>query len=403
MCDKGCGAWLGSLGLEPTPEMYVDHLVQVFREIWQVLRDDGTVWLNLGDTYAGGGNNAGNTRSIAHTKTATNRGNRYVKKPVPEGMKGGDLVGIPWMVAFALRADGWYLRRDIIWWKRNGLPESARTRPSGAHEYFFLLTKTRKPFYDNEAVKVPAVTEGYTRQLRSVWDFPTQSFKGTHYATFNPRLIEPCVLAGTSEKGCCPECGAPWIRVVTKQNARLTDRQNNNAFKHDAATSHGEGATTLRVSADSTTVGWQPGCEHTEEYGGKSREQDPHANSRRIVARAKEARDAGGHHDNPFLPTETVGWEQGCAHPLEPVPCTVLDPFGGAGTTLLTALALRRNAITTELSPKYAAMIRSRVTEREYLKIRRKLSQHRENRAKEHCSTCSCYVPDEILATGEEL
>lgn len=152
-----CGAWRGCLGLEPTPELFVQHIVLVFREVWRVLRDDGTLWVNLGDSYNGSAK-GGNPTGSPFTKQGTNAGSDSVRarKTDAPGLKPKDLIGIPWSVAFALRADGWYLRRDIIWNKPNPMPESVRDRPTTAHEYLFLLSKSERYFYDADAIREPA-------------------------------------------------------------------------------------------------------------------------------------------------------------------------------------------------------------------------------------------------------
>lgn len=225
-CPK-CGAVRkdSQLGLEETPEEFVENLVKVFREVKRVLRDDGTVWLNLGDSYSSGG------RTTTTNQTLRGDKDYGVTRPKPsEGIKPKDLIGIPWRVAFALQADGWYLRQDIIWHKPNPMPESVRDRCTKAHEYIFLLSKSPKYYFDNEAIKEDASTvatkrnkmgEGYQadyakgkrfsdgervwgstkRNKRSVWTVTTKPFKGAHFATFPMDLIEPCVLAG------CPEGG----------------------------------------------------------------------------------------------------------------------------------------------------------------------------------------------------
>ena len=211
------------LGMEDTPEEFTENLVKVFREIKRVLRDDGTVWLNLGDSYnaARNGGHAGGSKQN-HKKYLQRSGANVV------GLKPKDLVGIPWRVAFALQADGWYLRQDIIWHKPNPMPESVRDRCTKAHEYIFLLSKNVKYYYDHEAIKEDAkypqgpnspqsIKKGKgefgmdtrgglskigalaKRNKRSVWTITTKPFKGAHFATFPKDLIEPCVLAG------CPE------------------------------------------------------------------------------------------------------------------------------------------------------------------------------------------------------
>lgn len=323
-CER-CGAWRGELGLEPTPELYISHLLLIFREARRVLRHDGTLWLNLGDSYwggkgASGGNNPQylkNRRSNTITREAQCIAEKGWIKPGDgrhSTIKPKDLIGIPWMAAFALRADGWYLRADIIWSKANPMPESVRDRPTRSHEYFFLLTKSKQYFYDADAIKEPCSSgqldklrmlnqtkrrsgkyaesnDSFTkasartnigrthtvgnpdgRNRRTVWNINTGSFHGAHFATFPQRLVEPCILAGTSEAGCCPACGSP--------------------YKRDALN------------------GWVPGC---------------HCN-------------AGA-----------------------PVPCTVLDIFNGAATTGIAAVKRGRNYIGIELKPDYVQLSVDRI------------------------------------------
>lgn len=220
----------GQLGLEPTPAEYVAKLVEVFREVRRVLRDDGTLWLNLGDSY-----NADGRKGRKHMGVGKNSGYSAWVNKTCEGTKPKDLIGIPWMVAFALREDGWYLRQDIIWHKPNVMPESVRDRCTKSHEYLFLLSKSDRYFFASEAIKEPSVdpkgsTARYksafggmkaeqmraeeakgagsrthpigmrefdgTRNRRSVWTVNTKPYRGAHFATFPPKLIEPCVLAG---------------------------------------------------------------------------------------------------------------------------------------------------------------------------------------------------------------
>jgi len=212
--DYGCD---GQIGLEPTPEAYVADLVEVFHEVKRVLRDDGTLWLNLGDTYASAW--ASGRRNVIGNGSRDNRINR-----MSDGLKEKDLVGIPWMVAFALRADGWYLRNDIIWNKPNPMPESVTDRCTKSHEYIFLLTKNERYYYDAEAIKEEGSTvwnssekmvgkvlatqngglkrpdkEQTGRNKRDVWTVATQPCTEAHFATFPPKLIEPMILAGSKE------------------------------------------------------------------------------------------------------------------------------------------------------------------------------------------------------------
>ena len=253
----------GQIGLEPTPDEYVSRMVAVFREVRRVLRDDGTCWVNLGDSYAS--TKIGNTNGTGKTtlglvggqgtfEAAKRAGeelhtaSKNIKRKTPRGLKPKDLIGIPWRVAFALQADGWYLRQDIIWAKSNPMPESVRDRCTKSHEYIFLLTKSARYFYDHGAVKEKSSTSKNktdkgryhlrstmkarnlvnfaaqeTRNRRSVWTVATRPYSGAHFAVFPPQLIEPCILAG------CPVGGTvldPFAGSGTTGAVALThDRQ----------------------------------------------------------------------------------------------------------------------------------------------------------------------------------
>lgn len=242
------------IGLEKTPEAYVANLVNVFREVRRVLRDDGTVWLNLGDSYSSGTNPSQTNATLGSRAMRT----QPMRAPANiEGIKPKDLIGIPWMVAFALRADGWYLRKDIIWNKPNPMPESIEDRPTTAHEYIFLLAKSRMYYYDADAIKEPAVNAGRTHKLtgskgpraqangnwriagnerpdappvtvgamrnkRDVWTVNAQPFSGAHFATYPEELIEPCILAGSPERGVVldPFIGSGTTAAVAARLAR---------------------------------------------------------------------------------------------------------------------------------------------------------------------------------------
>lgn len=227
----------GQIGLENTPEQFIVRLVDVFREVKRVLKDDGTLWINMGDSYAGGG--GGNYNKTGISKAGGQHVTNVRNKPswlTSCGLKSKDLIGIPWMLAFALRADGWYLRQDIIWHKPNPMPESVSDRCTKSHEYIFLLTKSPKYHFDADAIRTPLKTVTQKRVLsgrnceraniskdgaqgikvekigtrfapekgankRSVWKVATHSYKEAHFATYPPELILPCILAG------CPESG----------------------------------------------------------------------------------------------------------------------------------------------------------------------------------------------------
>lgn len=312
----------GQIGLEETPEAYVARMVEVFREVRRVLRDDGTLWLNLGDSYR----------------------------------NGKQLAGIPWMVAFALQSDGWCLRQDIIWHKPNPMPESVRDRCTKAHEYVFLMTKSERYFYDADAISEPSVTndprrpygspganaldprgsqgkgqsrkrgefggkttklpgrEAFrcfteTRNRRSVWRITTKAYKGSHFATMPPDLARVCIMAGTSDVGCCVQCQSPAERVTSRTKLK---RKRANAY-------------TKRVGA----AGTGNSC----------------------------ANDVAG------VSVETVGWSAGCeCHDLVAAPCTVLDPFAGSGTTLAVSLELGRSSVGCELNPEYVALAERRIS-----------------------------------------
>jgi DNA modification methylase len=347
--DYGNGA--NGIGLEGTPDEWCSALVGVFREVRRVLRPDGTCFVNIGDTYYTAPNGSLDTRSALtgshvgreqYRKARASR--RRDRAEVPEshnavaGLKPKDLIGLPWMLAFALRGDGWFLRSDIIWSKPNAMPESVTDRPTCAHEHVFLLAKSARYYYDAEAVKEPCtsgpsdvrkmvecldriggkhkaladpvnkantqtaigrrrgVGDPAGRSLRNVWTIGSEPYPEAHFATFPTRLVKPCVLAGTSERGVCPACGAPWRRVVQYDEASPVSRGTYDLGRPDGGVSP-------------CNTGWEPGCT--------------------------------------------------CGHG-ETVPATVLDPFGGSGTTALVALLLGRIAVLCELNPDYAEMARER-------------------------------------------
>lgn len=378
-CAK-CGAHRidDQIGLEPTPEEYVAKLVAVFREVWRVLRDDGIVALNLGDSYASGKgtcfNPGGGPKSYIQEKERFPLDRGSVKTLRQSGVKPKDLYGIPWRVAFALQADGWYLRSEVIWVKKAPMPESVTDRPTRSHEQVFLLTKRARYFWDAEAVKEPAqvwsgqvngfertglvsehvlpgqsaavhrsncngknafrgqgahldgkndpairegrdmtdIGRGPTRNMRDVLTLGPSSYSGTHFATYPAKLVEPFILAGTSAAGCCSECGAPWVRKTkktfepqpdVKTSSKLAKRSNKGL---DASNGWGD---TPRGSNHTTTTGWRPTCDHD----------------------------------------------------AEPIPCTVLDPFCGSGTTLAVAKMHGRSGIGLDLNSDYIELAWQRI------------------------------------------
>jgi site-specific DNA-methyltransferase (adenine-specific)/site-specific DNA-methyltransferase (cytosine-N4-specific) len=206
----------GQIGAEPTVDAYLAHLVGVFREVRRTLKKNGTLWLNVGDSYTSGGR----TWRDPDKKNPA-RGMTY-RAATPAGLKPKDLIGVPWKLAFALQADGWYLRSDVIWSKPNPQPESVKDRPTRAHEYVFLLSKRERYFYDAAAVKEPAADGRSKRARRTVWTVQSEPLREAHFATFPPKLVEPCVLASTRTGDVIvdPFFGAGTVGVVAEALGR---------------------------------------------------------------------------------------------------------------------------------------------------------------------------------------
>jgi DNA modification methylase len=326
----------GQLGSEPSPDCgthgqaqcgrcFVCSMVAVFRGVRRVLRDDGTCWLNLGDSYTGGTTGRRDAGAVINGNGITTKHPDHGPTGRDTGLAGGNLVGVPWRVALALQTDGWVLRQDVIWHKPAPMPESVRNRCTKAHEYVFLLTKGARYFYDAEAIKERSAYPGddrsqrpddcrgtecnssgggganaENRNKRSVWTVSSQGYEGAHFATFPPKLIEPMILAGTSAKGACGRCGAPWRRV-TEEQALRRDRPNE-YVKRTGEDGTGNSCGNGVAGVDVKTVGWEPTC--------------------------------------------------GCGTG-EVVPCTVLDPHVGSGTTCAVAVQAGRRGWGIDLSEKY--------------------------------------------------
>lgn len=390
VCKK-CGAIRidAQIGLEKTPELYIEKLVAVFRECRRVLTDDGTLWLNIGDSYWGGKGQSGDARPDIQaerlkngesiSKVAQNIGEKGKTSPLQgkhSTIKPRDLIGIPWMLAFALRNDGWYLRSDIIWNKPSPMPESVRNRPTKSHEYIFLLTKSSKYYYDDIAIRQPLAEsvlkdkrlydenyttgrpdrnypgqsshgagllkrksgnierkdrpgapedngkhqmgsvpwEGMTANKKTVWTVSTKPFTGSHFAVFPEDLIVDPIKAGTSDHGQCSKCGKPWIRIVEKE------------LKPTAKASYNTQRDHLDDLADDNDQ-------------GSNRVKD-------------------GHMPGYYNDYTTTGWKPTChCKDAVVIPDVVLDPFSGAGTTALVAKKLHRNFIGIELNEMYVKKI----------------------------------------------
>lgn len=345
----------GQLGLEDTPEQFVEGMVTLFHEVRRVLRDDGTLWLNIGDSYNANQGNGFNAhfhsrphlRENEVSQRAIPESGRNTAKKRPERLKPKDLVGVPWLLAFAMRDDGWYLRQDIIWHKKSPMPESVRDRCTKSHEYIFLFSKSAKYFYDlvgsqeettgnahsrGHGINIKAKANGQVprlgvkqnesfsaavaqitakRNMRSVWPLAAFPLKSAHFAAYPPELVRRCLSAGVSPQGACAVCGAPWTRIVEKRRVPTrsgADSKVNRASQHD---------------------------------------ESPYESHSGMVV---------GNRDPQRHCTETVttGWQPACkCESLERKPCVVLDPFNGAGTTWKTCQRLGLDYIGIDLNADY--------------------------------------------------
>ena len=359
ICLK-CGCWRGAYGLEPSVEMYVDHTIEILRAIRRVLRKDGVVFWNVGDSYAGGKGQSGQPMSAAeqdmryqsgesinracHQMEMSTRPSNDLKALRDCNLKPKDLCLIPFRVALAAQADGWWVRSVIIWSKANPMPESVRDRPTESHEYILMLTKSAKYYCDQEAVREPQTGNAHSRgtapgdaayqeargsyqgfsrpksvlpsgrNIRTVWNINTQPFKGSHFATFPEELAKRCILAATSEKGNCSKCGKPWVRIVER---------------------------TRTFQSGSGKAGHKPSGKWDDAQCAGSLEDDIRS--------------------GPCVSTQTLGWQPTCFCESSTEPALVLDPFSGSGTTGAVAKKLGRQAILIDTSEQYCDLAIERI------------------------------------------
>lgn len=368
-------------GLEKNIWTYVGHEVLIFREVRRLLVDHGTLFLNLGDSY-----NSRPGQRTEHDKAgwkqSSDRGSCETASRNTDSLKPKDLCGIPWRVAYALQADGWWLRQDIVWAKKSPMPESVTDRCTKAHEYIFLLTKSTDYYWDREAIKEEAAGVGggacigpqnkpglrhidnghgaigaaqvqsrkfdrpeyRYRNCRSVWTFGPEPCKDAHFATFPSKIPERCILAGCP-KEVCTVCGKPRERItqqlpVATKAIGLNSRMVKNRDPAHAEDRSRDDAWDTRATGK--TVGVDGGV----------------VAAKNIWANTKALRAAGMDHDNPIPPSATIGWTDcGCGQGFRPG--RVLDPFGGSGTVGYVAAKLKRDWLLIELNPKYVEEIAS--------------------------------------------
>ena len=414
----------GAYGLEPTLNEYIERMVEVFREVRRVLRKDGHLLAESGGRLLGIMGKLWRTRRSDHGQRnkETERFDRPAyadngRRPplchtATNVLKPKDLIGLPWRVAFALQADGWWLRSDIVWAKPNPMPESVRDRPTRAHEYVFLLTKSARYYYDADAIREPAKDplddirrmrqqhdanksaataernglrartdkqRGHSRRhagfndrwdamskeeqqgmganKRTVWSIATQSYKGSHFATFPEKLVEPCILAGTSEHGVCSVTGDPWERMV--ERSTTGGHLGNDGADGNTRNQYGGQSNWANYRPPQTT-GWQPTCgapwervteQNNAPHDGKTETRyETGSNGNRMSLLRQAARERGEEYVHRVA---TTGWQPTCDHDSVPVPSVVLDPFCGSGTTGVVTLRHGRSFIGIELNPEY--------------------------------------------------
>lgn len=345
----------GQIGLEGSPQQFIAKLVEVFDECRRVIHQSGTLWLNIGDSYCTGPKNRTHDSSMSTLQGSqkTQEASRRQPSKIHDGWKPKDMLGMPWRLAFALQDAGWYLRSDIVWAKKNSMPESVSDRPSKSHEYIFMLAKSKKYFYDIDAVRqklkpssvarlgqdvnnqkgsdriegkkngnMKAVGSGDGAALRTVWHMSVGRSSVKHFATYPRHLVRPCVRAGTSGKGCCPTCLEPWVRIVEK--IRRPTRPGTNSKIHGGKNGW------MNVDRDIRH-------DNGGETGAVIGNRDPRRHVTERILR---------------------GWKQNCkCESAEPVPCLVLDPFLGSGTTIAVAVEEGRRGVGCELNPEYCRII----------------------------------------------
>ena len=351
------------IGMEKTFDDHLTNLLSVFDEVWRVLRDDGTLWLNYGD------------------KHFNSRGHQYLRPK--------DLMMMPAQIAIAMQKRGWYLRSEIVWWKPNPMPDSVKDRPTSSHEKIFLLTKRPRYYYDHVAVRTAPKTDrwpGVGQQhaaardrdekqedmkvaaganLRNVWYFSTAGLKDAHFAVFPTDLAETCIKAGTSEYGVCAASGAPYER--DSERGHLFEERTNYVHQVDEHTDRNDIGRTMKAH-EFVTTGWNPTCGAPYKREFKTSES-PHdgdtktkfesgSNAHRIALAKQAARERGSEYKHTI---ETVGWQPTCDCKGETEPAVVLDPFGGSGTVGVVAKYLGRDSILCEISEEYAILAEGRI------------------------------------------
>ena len=368
-CAKNCGAWRGSYGLEPTIDMHVIHTIEILREIRRVLRNDGVVFWNVGDSYYSGDSDI---------PGAPNRSPQA-------GLKPKDLCLIPARMVLAAQQDGWWVRSLIIWSKPNAMPESATDRPTDAYEHIVMLTKSKRYFWDAEAVREPkaestvadlrnngngqrrdrdyhgAATNGETnlggseggRNMRNVWTFPTQPYSGAHFATYPEEIPRRAILAATSARGACSRCGAPWERI-TEPSPVYAKLLGKSIILHDGRELECGRRYTRHSgpSAEYLTAGWRPTCNCRCVEGIASRFYDGELTERACFSKRLQRR----WYRERWQARIDSYWPRAA-------PCLVLDPFGGSGTTGRVAVELNRRAVLLDIAysaDAYAPLARER-------------------------------------------